>query len=171
MRLLLACPFAFLLAACSSASPNEQGGTPRFDASAPTSASSEDGGCGSTDFDASEGTGWSDLYRDYFGPTGVASCAGTAAACHGDANSLGAQNSGYVCSGTVAGCYAGITSTAADLVTVGDTTDDPTTSTLYLTLRKACGGGVMPKEPADFFFSAADMKRIADWIGAGAPNN
>ena len=29
----------------------------------------------------------------------------------------------------------------------------------------------MPKVPANFYFSAADMARIDDWIAAGAPNN
>jgi hypothetical protein len=156
--------------ACTNAASTEEGGGLRFD---PTVSASEDGGdaCGSADFDANEGTNWTSLYNDFFGPSGVASCAGTVGQCHGEASGLGAQASNYVCAGGVTGCYQGITNSAAGLVTVGDTTDSPLTSTLYLTLRKACGGGTMPKQPANFFFSAADMQRIADWIGAGAPDN
>ena len=162
------------LAACSSAPGAEEGGQVLLSSTPATTTSPSDGGddaCSSANVDAGFGSAWSDLYRDYFGPTGQASCAGTAGACHGDPTATGAVNSDYVCTGTVAGCYAGITSGSAGLVTIGDTTDDPTTSGLYGVLRKACIGGEMPKQPANFFFSAADMKRITDWIGAGAPNN
>jgi hypothetical protein len=162
------------LAACSSAPGAEEGGAVLFTPTAASTSPSDagDDACSSNaNVDAGFGSGWSDLYRDYFGPTGQASCAGTAGACHGDPTATGAVNSDYVCAGTVAGCYAGITSGSAGLVTIGDTTDDPTTSGLYGVLRKACIGGEMPKQPANFFFSAADMKRITDWIGAGAPNN
>jgi len=162
--------FALLAAGCSSASPDEQGGGARFDAAAPSVSSNDDGGdaCGSPDFDAAEGTGWSDLYRDYFGPTAPASCAGTVGQCHGEASGLGAQASGFVCAGGVTGCYQGITSPSAGLI--GEATN-PTGSSLYATLRKTCAGGIMPKVPADFYFGAADMARITDWLAAGAPDN
>ena len=170
IRLGLVCACAAFalspLAGCTNTPETEQGGDPRFDASPPPTPAT-DAGCGDPNADAGNGHAWSNLYRDYFGPTGVASCAGTAGMCHGDANSLGAKASNYVCAGGVSGCYSGITA----LVTVGDTEDDPTNSALYAVLRKACAGGTMPKEPASFSFSAADMKRITDWIGAGSPNN
>jgi hypothetical protein len=159
-----------VVAGCTNAPPTEEGGDPRFDASPPP-LSPDSAACGAPDADAGSGHAWSDLYRDYFGPTGIASCAGTAGACHGDANGLGAKGSNFVCAASVSGCYSGITSTSVGLVTVGDTTDDPTTSGLYAVLRKACIGGAMPKEPASVSFTTADMKRITDWIGAGAPNN
>lgn len=154
--------------ACTNAPATEQGGDLRFD---PSPVASADASCGDPNADAGDGHAWSDLYGDYFGPSAISSCAGTAGACHGEATGLGAQNSGFVCAGGVSSCYTGITSTTAALVTVGDTTDDPTNSGLYAVLRKACIGGQMPKEPATFTFSSADMKRITDWIGAGAPNN
>jgi hypothetical protein len=157
-----------LLCACTNAPGAEEGGNPRFDAAAPVAT--VNGAVCVPEEDAGS-SAWSSLYADYFGPTGVASCAGSAGQCHGDANGLGAQASSYVCAGGVSGCYQGITSTAADLVTVGDTKGDPTATALYLTLRKTCGGGVMPLEPASFHFSATDMKRIADWIRAGAPDD
>jgi hypothetical protein len=163
-----------LLTACTNASPTEEGGDPRFDASPPASdppPALDSGACGDPNADAGFGQAWSDLYRDYFGPSGIASCAGTAGACHGEPTGLGAQSSNYVCAGGVSGCYDGITNKAAGIVTVGDTTDDPTNSGLYAVLRKACIGGSMPKQPASVTFSPADMKRITGWIGAGAPNN
>jgi hypothetical protein len=155
-------------AACSNASPDEQGGSLRFD---PTPEIDAGPDCGDPNADAGSGQAWSDLYRDYFGPTAVSGCGGTVGACHGEAEGLGAEASNFVCAGGVSGCYSGITSSAAGLLTVGDTTDSPTTTGLYAVLRKTCGGGEMPKEPASFSFSPADMKRIADWIGAGAPDN
>jgi hypothetical protein len=166
----------FSVAACTNASGTEDGGEVRLGPTPTQQAAPEDAGedaCSNTGVDAGFGSGWSDLYRDYFGPppTGVASCAGTVGACHGEPSGMGAVSSNFVCAGGVQGCYAGITSPSAGLVTVGDTTDDPTDSSLYAVLRKACIGGEMPKQPANFFFSAADMKRITDWIGAGAPNN
>jgi hypothetical protein len=159
-----------LAAGCSSATPDEQGGGDRFDAAAPSTSIGDDGGdaCGATGFDAAEGTGWSDLYRDFFGPTATASCAGTVGQCHGEASGLGAQASAFVCAGGVSGCYQGMTLPAAGLVS---DQSNPTGSTLYGTLRKTCGGGIMPKVPATYFFSPADMERISDWISAGAPNN
>ena len=158
------------VAACTNAPPAEEGGDLRFDPTPPT-ASADSGACGDPNADAGFGEGWGDLYRDYFGPGGIASCAGTAGACHGEANGLGAQSSQFVCAGGVSGCYQGITSPSNGLVTVGDTKDDPKNSGLYAVLRKACIGGGMPKQPASVTFSPADMKRITAWIGAGAPNN
>jgi hypothetical protein len=162
---------ALLLAACTNAPGTEEGGDARFDASPPSVPVNDDGGGSCTPAADAGASNWASLYADYFGPSGVASCAGTVGQCHGESSGLGAQASEYVCAGGVSGCYSGITNVMAGLVTVGDTKDDPTTSTLYLTLRKTCGGGSMPKEPASFDFSANDMKRIADWIGAGAPDN
>jgi hypothetical protein len=159
------------LGACTNAPGTEEGGDERFDASASTSSTGGDGGCGAPTTAGDAGAGWGDLYADFFGPAAVSGCAGAVGQCHGESSGLGAQASDFVCAGGASGCYTGITASAAGLVTVGDTKDDPTTSTLYLTLRKSCGGGSMPKEPASFAFSAADMARITDWIGAGAPNN
>jgi hypothetical protein len=153
-----------ILSACSAPS-NEDGGDARF-----ALAEADGGACSALDPDAGSGTAWSDLYRDYFGPTGEASCAGNGQ-CHGNTTQAGYLGSGYVCGPTAAECYTGITSTAAGLVTVGDTTDDPTLTPLYTVLRKCSGTGSMPKLPADLMFTSADMARIAAWIKAGAPNN
>ena len=157
--------------ACASAGcvdgNGETGGEARFDAAPPAAPVP----CEEAGADAGSGTAWGDLYRDYFGPSGKASCAGNGQ-CHGASSEQGAQSSNFVCPGTAAGCYQGITSTSAGLVTPGDTTTDPTTTTLYLTLRKECNlGGVMPKSPADVYFTPSDLNRITAWIKAGAPND
>jgi hypothetical protein len=159
----LALLVSVVLGGCS-ASPNEEGGDARF------AVAEVDGGECADMADAGSGTGWSDIYRDYFGPMGKASCAGNGQ-CHGNSTQPGAQASGYVCGPTAAECYSGITSASANLVTVGDTTDDPTTTALYAVLRKCSGGGTMPQSPATLMFTSVDMTRIAAWIKAGAPNN
>jgi hypothetical protein len=174
-RLAAACAACSLsaaaFAACSDAHGTVSGGEPRFDAS-PEGAFTDTGvGCTLADANADVGSGhaWTDLYRDYFGPTGKASCAGDGT-CHGDKDQEGAVNSGYVCGHDADTCYTGITSPSAGLVMVGDTTTDPKSTTLYAILRKKCGGGIMPRKPA-YAFDAPDIQRIVDWLRAGAPKN
>jgi hypothetical protein len=165
VRTLLASLVCTVVVGCA-APANEEGGNALFDAAAPDDGSV----CSETNVDAGTGTTWGDLYLDYFGPMGEASCAGNGQ-CHGTTTQPGFTASGYVCGPTAAACYSGITSSNAGLVTIGDTTDDPTTSGLYAVLRKCSGGGSMPKEPANFMFTSGDMARITAWIKAGAPND
>src|SRR5580700_7404147 len=62
---------------------------------------------------------WTSLYAEYFGPAGVASCAGSGT-CHGSAEEAGYMASMYLCPpGDKDGCYMGITSSAAGLITPG----------------------------------------------------
>lgn len=124
----------------------------------------EDGGSGVT---------FADLYRDFFGPTGQASCAGDGL-CHGGPDKAGALgSSGYVCGSDKDACYAAMTGTPG-LVTSQDTTD-PTKSTLYLVARHRRPDGTlagsMPKRPVRYVFSTASMERIATWIKNGAKND
>jgi hypothetical protein len=163
-----ACAAGAIVLACT-ATPTEEGGTSRFDA-APETVADDGGSVCTEDTDAGSSDTWTSLYQDYFGPTGKASCAGTGV-CHGDTSQAGYQGSGYVCPPTAAQCYAGITATAAGLVTPGPPVSDPTTAGLYGVLRKCAGGGSMPKEPATVFFTAGDMARIGAWIQAGAPDD
>lgn len=160
---------ALAFAGCS-ASGNVSGGDLRFDAG-PEQPVDLDGAayCGYPEAGAAKGHTWPDLYRDYFGPTGAASCAGNGT-CHGDANQPGAQASNYVCGPDSDGCYDGITSPRAGLLMKGDTTSDPKSTSLYAILRKKCGTGSMPKSPP-FAFDAGDIQRIVDWLRAGAPKN
>jgi hypothetical protein len=170
VRTTLAIPLALLallpVTACISASPNETGGALRFDTSPLVGDSGAS--CGSATADAGDGHAFSDLYRDYFGPTGAASCAGTGV-CHGAASQPGAQASGYVCAPDANGCYQGMVS--AQLIDPTHTSTPPEDTFLWGTIRKCTGGGAMPKQPASYMFSAASLARIHDWLAAGAPND
>jgi hypothetical protein len=111
---------------------------------------------------------FSELYRDYFGPTGVASCAGDGA-CHGSAHQDGALASGYVCGDTASACRASIV--RAGLVSREGAALVEATR-LYQILRKPDGRfGSMPKRPETLTFSKEDMARIGSWIDAGAPDD
>jgi hypothetical protein len=61
----------------------------------------------------------------------------------------------------------GITSSAAGLITPGAAFDG---TKLYANLRKASGGGTMPKSPP-YAFTSADIARISDWVAAGAKDD
>lgn len=187
----LTCIGAAAAAACSSATGAVRGGEPAFDAAPPIveTPQLEAGASGHT---------WTDLYRDYFGPTGVASCAGNGN-CHGDPAQPGAQASRFVCprpetpdaggpadaSGDALGeagpsPEAGASDALArartacldslkggsGLITPGTPPDQ---TGLYAILRKD-SGGTMPQNPP-YKFSAGDLKRITDWIAAGANND
>jgi hypothetical protein len=131
------------------------------------------GGC-SVDapvFTAAAGAKWTDLYRDYFGPSGVASCAGTVGNCHGGTSDHGYAASGFLCtSGDQSGCYASLTSTAdggPDLIEPDASFNDDSLSQV---LCQCNGAGSMPYGCC-YIFSATDLERIQDWIAAGAQND
>jgi len=155
------------LGACVSATEEESGGDPRFN-TAPLESDSG-ASCGSATADAGNGHAFSDLYRDYFGPTGAASCAGTGQ-CHGDSSQPGAQASAFVCGPVATSCYQGMI--AGSLITAGDTTTAPEDTLLWATIRKCSGGGTMPESPPETYsFDSASLQRIHDWLAAGAPND
>ncbi len=114
------------------------------------------------------GSRWQDLYACYFGPSGVAGC-GTMADCHGSASDDGALSSGgFVCSPTdVTACWQ---SAIASIVPEGGA-PDPTSTLLYVSLRKSDGTGSMPLVPMSLVFQTGDMARIAAWVTSGAANN
>ena len=118
--------------------------------------------------DAARGDGsrFTDLYRDFFGPTGLADCSASSM-CH-VSGGKGALNSGYICSPDQVACWTTMT---RSIVPEGGSRT-PEMTTLYLALRKAppLVGGPMPKS-SSFAFCPHDMQRIADWIAAGAPND
>jgi hypothetical protein len=114
-----------------------------------------------------DGSRFTDLYRDFFGPTGAASCSATSI-CHVDGGT-GFKTSGYECAPDQNGCWASMTSS---IVPDGGTSM-PESTTLYKALRKAPptpGSGPMPRNSA-FAFCPADLERIATWIQNGAPND
>jgi hypothetical protein len=142
------------------------------------------------------GTTFTDLYADYFGPCGQASCTGLAG-CHNTATETGALTSGFVCGPTKESCWRGMTQginpdaggVFCPVVCVGTCPQnstfacptDPTKQTLYGGLHKAQAAGLnnMPcnsvpicqaaKSP--YTFTADDVARISTWIQQGAQDN
>jgi hypothetical protein len=113
------------------------------------------------------GTTWTELYADYFGDHGRASCAGTSAAspsCHGAPSQVGTTFSTFECPpGDAGACYA---SMKTDVLSAYDL--------VASVLRGATCSGIlcnMPLAPEIYSFTAADEARIAAWIDSGAPNN
>jgi hypothetical protein len=145
---------AVLTFACGSASPGDTTSSPESDAA---SQAADAGTCDT----------WTCLYADYFGPSGVASCAGDGT-CHGSTSQPGYTASMFLCPpGDQSGCYASITSLAAGLLTPGDPFD---ATRLYVNLRKSAGGGTMPKSPA-YTFTTEDIQRLSSWVAAGAQDD
>jgi hypothetical protein len=146
---------------CGDATQSAVGGEDLFDAAAPATFAT-------TQEDAGTGSLWTDLYRDYFGPTGAASCTGNNV-CHGDSTQPGAMASDFICGDDPDTCYMGLTSVMAGLVQATTPGNEATTS-LELVLRQTTGNGTMPKEPM-YTFSVGDIARISAWLAAGHPNN
>ena len=113
------------------------------------------------------GATWTDLYRDCFGPD-HASCGQPA--CHGSPSDPGFASSGFVCGATEETCFMGMTAMNSIVPAGGSST--PTTTALYLNVRKASPlvGGTMPKA-SNFAFTQADLDRISTWIANGAKND
>jgi hypothetical protein len=151
----------------SPAAPGVDSGRPTFDAGAEEAAveaavadyCAEAGSRG-------DGATFADLYRDFFGPTGQASCSARSI-CHVPGGTGMQTSGGYECYPDEPGCWASMTSTIVP--EGGSPTPDQTT--LYLVLRKAPptpGSGPMPRNSA-FAFCPDDLARILSWIEAGAP--
>ncbi len=148
-----------VLVGCYGDPPTVTGGEARFDAAPPPPKDE-------LTIDRAGGSKWSELYRDYFGPTGAASCAGDGA-CHGSAGQAGARASEYVCPSTANGCYEGMVKGGLIPPRAGQ---GPEGSVLHVVLRKADGSGFMPKRPPKVF-GEVDMARIDAWLAQGAPND
>jgi hypothetical protein len=113
-----------------------------------------------------DGSTFADLYRDFFGPTGQASCSARSI-CHVPGGTGMQATGGYQCSPDEPTCWASMTST---IVPEGGS-PTPEQTSLYQVLRKApptAGSGPMPRNSA-FAFCPDDLARIRDWIEAGAP--
>ncbi len=169
------------LSACD-ATGEVEGGEP-FDGGVTTTTTTTTGGEGGTTTkasnscagaDAGTGSTFTDLYRDYFGPTGGASCSGSVGNCHGESTGVGALSSGgFVCGASQSDCYTGMHITTADLLSASDTAT-PANSGLVMALRKETPAGTnnMPFDPpSTCVFTDDDIGRITAWVGAGAPNN
>lgn len=106
---------------------------------------------------------WTELYRDYFGPTAPSRCAGDGQ-CHGGSSQSGTQSSGFLCE-TQTGCRQGLID--SQKITPGGRFED---SALYSALRKQ-DSGYMPLRPDTYVFSPASLALIGSWVAAGAPND
>jgi len=157
VRLLPACAaLLFAASACDAPTSGDAivGGDKRFESAVPE-----------TPDDPDEGTStlFADLYSDYFGPTGAASCAGNGA-CHGAATEPGALSSGYVCGADRAACRSSL----LGLVTPAD----PDGSFLLSIVRRRTEAGDirgrMPGAPFMYAFSPRGIERLRGWIAAGA---
>ncbi len=151
--------------ACSSSSGSS---TPSGDADAAPADAAAEAAPEPPEDDAGSGTKWTDLYRDFFGPSGRASCAGDGA-CHGAPNQAGAITAGgFVCADE-AGCRTKMIESG--LVRLPADASDPSSSTLVRILRKrnpdGSVTGIMPKRPA-YVFSKTSIGRIETWIASGA---
>jgi hypothetical protein len=156
--------FSLLLASCSDAKGNVTGGEQRFDAAIPPPPEIDSG-------PSSNDVTWTGLYQDFFGaaPPGPG-CSGTAGSCHGADGDPGAGASHFVCGASKGACYAGITNKDAALVDTGN----PPASGLITIIRHSQDGvttGSMPQQPSTYVFSADAIKRIEDWMTAGAKND
>lgn len=162
-----------LVAACSaSAAPEETGSEGATQTAAPTGNEGRGSSAPEELVDAGSGTAWTDLYRDLFGPTGGASCAGTGM-CHGSAGESGALGSqGYVCASRE-GCRESMLSAETLIVQASDS-NAPERSSLVATLRRRSGTGTivgtMPKR-SQYVFSRQSIARIETWIRNGAPDD
>ena len=120
---------------------------------------------------------WSDLYRCYFGTTGIANC-GQSDGCHQTSAGSGSESSGFVCGQTADSCWQGMTSSSIPsrfdaIVPTDGGPSDVTRVILWSVLRKTSGQGLseMPYTPTTVVFTSPDMARIAAWIQRGAPKD
>jgi len=176
MLALLVALAAACATACTAATGEVHGGALKLDAAPPQALQVDAGPIGDAGLspedlvDAGAGTTWIDLYRDLFGPMGLASCAGSGS-CHGSADQAGAHGSfGYVCA-TRDGCRESMLSLATGLVQPQDF-DAPAESGLVTALRRRSASGTvvgtMPRT-SPYVFSHDAIARIESWIGRGAP--
>jgi hypothetical protein len=128
-------------------------------------------------FTVEAGVTWSSLYRDYFGPTGVASCE-KEGFCHGTTSGVGYQTSSFLCptgDGGVTTCWQTMTAADGGYLVTPDAGESFADSNLGAILcYPANPGGRMPTngdETCAYYFTASDIQRISDWIATGALDN
>lgn len=155
-RVLVLGLVGFLATACAVASTDEvAGGSPRFDPTPPARVVPADPTVSPTSFTA--------LYRDFFGPGGAASCAGSS--CHSQG---GGGTFAFTC-GTDKGECATSAAVLATNNVDGERTTDFRASRLFRIVRKQ-DGGRMP-QGSDFVFDEAALARIEAWVKNGAKND
>jgi hypothetical protein len=164
----LSCVVAMAIVACATAGGEVTIGPERFDASRPPAPEQP------CFIEKGDGSKWSDLYRDFFGPTGQAGSCSFRTNCHGNADQAGARDSfGFVCGGDKSECRATLVKTG--FVTEEDKANPEKAGLLLglLRLRNPDGTfrGIMPKEPANCVFTDKSLTRIKTWIANGIPDD
>lgn len=158
-----------LAAACAEAGGESRGGditdagtqatTPGEFVSAEASVATE---CG-------EGTTWSSLYRDLFGPTGKPGSCTFQGTCHGSPDAAGSK-AGILCVDE-AGCRLSMID--KNLATPEDQAAPEAAQINFLIRNRnpktGKNRGIMPKSPSDYVFPEACMERIRGWIVKGVP--
>jgi hypothetical protein len=154
-------------AACSDAAGTVTGGEGRFDAQVPQLPPMPST-CG-------EGTTWSSLYKDYFGPTGKGSCSGATGDennCHLAPTAAGAlASNGYTCGATKDTCF---TSFKDVLLPPMFGKAHYFEAVLRQETPQMCPPAClspMPLRPPSAVFVACDLDRIRKWADNGAKND
>jgi len=124
-------------------------------------------------FSLDAGATWSSLYRDYFGPAGVASCSGDGG-CHASSSAVGAQFSRYhlTCPAgdASAACYASFVSRGDGGANLIEPDASFASDPLSRLLCQPDGGGFMPLT-CSYYFTPVDLQRIGAWVSSGAKDN
>lgn len=125
-------------------------------------AAADDRPCG-------EGTKWSELYRDIFGPTGQGGSCVFTAACHGSPSGDGA-GVGILCENE-AGCRQSFIDEGLVSAANASNPDGAKLLDSILRYRKPNGTipGFMPAEPIGYTFPPTCIERIKGWIARGIP--
>jgi len=140
------------------------GGAKRFEAVVPVAPMDPDA--------APEGTSllFTDLYTEYFSPSGRGSCAGNDT-CHGAADEPGVLASDFICGTDKAQCRATLLSSPLGMVVPGNADGSYLVSIIRHTTASGGVAGRMPKAPFTYSFSETGMNRIRGWIAAGAKDD
>ncbi len=160
VRLGFAVSLAAALAACFG-DGEVKGGDATADVSK-TETGTSDGGPTDGACNAPDAATWTQLYTDYFGPTGKGQC-GKASGCHLDSTGGGQI---WICGSTKESCYQGMKNNVIPCNAAG--------SRMPEILRKAndpFAPGKMPADPASVTYDDQDIAKISGWINAGAKND
>lgn len=175
LMILIALAAAVGAASCteqSTSTGNRSSSSSNSSSSGSSSGDEKDSGEDEPDYVFDDGSGsgttWSDLYADFFGPSGRAGCAGPGNACHASEDAEGSARSAFVCPDE-AGCVESILG-RSNLVRSTDTEKPEAAFLINVLRRKNADGkivGTQPKLPL-FVFHEKSIERIKKWIADGA---
>ncbi|MBX3216753.1 MAG: hypothetical protein KF850_32255 [Labilithrix sp.] len=119
-----------------------------------------------------DGSKWSDLYRDIFGPTARGGSCAFDGSCHGTPDGAGAKSPSGIACFDEKGCRQSFLDQS--LVTVDDATAPEGSILLARTLRIRRDGGAsgsMPLAPSGYVYSAECVDRVKAWIAGGVKDD